>query len=115
MSYIPRLKKDYKENASKAIMRVYEEPNSEVEIKDDSTPLTKADLAANKILTEGLKKLFPEIPIVSEENRCSLNIPKTNKVFFSGLALNDAVVNRAAISNMVELDVWVENSFLHLK
>ncbi|RZP22133.1 MAG: NAD kinase [Burkholderiaceae bacterium] len=38
---------------------------------------------------------------------------KTNKVFFSGLALNDAVVNRAAISNMVELDVWVENSFLH--
>ena len=38
---------------------------------------------------------------------------KTNKVFFSGLALNDAVLNRAAISNMVELDVWVENSFLH--
>ena len=38
---------------------------------------------------------------------------KTSKVFFSGLALNDAVVNRAAISNMVELDVWVENSFLH--
>ena len=38
---------------------------------------------------------------------------KKDKVFFSGLALNDAVVNRAAISNMVELDVWVENSFLH--
>ena len=41
------------------------------------------------------------------------SVTKTNKVFFSGLALNDAVVNRAAISNMVELDVWVGNSFLH--
>ena len=38
---------------------------------------------------------------------------KKSKVFFSGSALNDAVVNRAAISNMVELDVWVGNSFLH--
>ena len=38
---------------------------------------------------------------------------KKDKIFFSGVALNDAVVNRAAISNMVELDVWVENSFLH--
>ena len=41
------------------------------------------------------------------------SVDKKDKVFFSGLALNDAVVNRAAISNMVELDVWVENSFLH--
>ncbi|MDA9688999.1 NAD(+)/NADH kinase [Betaproteobacteria bacterium] len=41
------------------------------------------------------------------------SVTEKDKVFFSGLALNDAVVNRAAISNMVELDVWVENSFLH--
>ena len=69
-------------NANKAIMKVYEEPNSEVDIKDDKTPVTKADLAANKILIDGLKKLFPEIPTLSEENKCSFNIPKTNKVFW---------------------------------
>ena len=73
---------DLMKKANKAIMEVYENPYSEVEIKDDDTPVTKADLAANKVLTDGLKKLFPEIPIVSEEDKSSLNIPKTNKVFW---------------------------------
>ena len=73
---------DLMEKANKAIMEVYENPYSEVDIKDDDTPVTKADLAANKVLTDGLKKLFPEIPIVSEEDKSSLNIPKTNKVFW---------------------------------
>ena len=69
-------------NANKAIMKVYEEQNTEIDIKDDNTPVTKADLAANRILTDGLKKLFPEIPVVSEEDKSSLIIPKTNKVFW---------------------------------
>ena len=73
---------DLMRKANKAIMEVYENPYSEVDIKDDDTPVTKADLAANKVLTDGLKKLFPEIPIVSEEDKSSLNIPKTNKVFW---------------------------------
>ena len=73
---------DLMTKANKAIMKVYEEQNSEVDIKEDNTPVTKADLAANRILTDGLKKLFPEIPIVSEEDKSSLNIPKTNKVFW---------------------------------
>ena len=73
---------DLMAKASKAIMEVYEKPNSEVNIKDDNTPVTKADLAANTILTYGLKNLFPEIPIVSEEDKLSLNVPKTNKVFW---------------------------------
>ena len=73
---------DLMEKASKAIMEVYEKPYSEVSIKDDDTPVTKADLAANRILQDGLKNLFPEIPIVSEEDEFSLNIPKANKVFW---------------------------------
>ena len=73
---------DLMEKASKAIMQIYEQPYSEVSIKYDDTPVTKADLAANKILHDGLKNLFPEIPIVSEEDKFSLNIPKTNKVFW---------------------------------
>ena len=68
--------------ANKAIMEVYEKPDSDIEIKDDDTPVTKVDLAATKSLTDGLKKLFAEIPIVSEEDKYSLNVPKTNKVFW---------------------------------
>ncbi len=68
-------------DANEAIMRVYEVQNNEVEIKNDNTPVTKADLAANRILTDGLKKLFPEIPTVSEEDRFSINIPKKIKFF----------------------------------
>ena len=68
--------------ANRAIMEVYEKPNTNVDIKDDKTPVTKADLAANRILTDSLKELFPLIPIVSEEDKSSLKIPKTNKVFW---------------------------------
>ena len=73
---------DLMAEANKVIIDVYEKPHSKIKIKDDNTPVTKADLAANRILTNGLKKLFPEIPIVSEEDKSSLNIPKTNKVFW---------------------------------
>ncbi len=73
---------DLMDKASKAIVEVYEKPYSEVNIKEDNSPVTKADLEANKILTDGLKKLDPKIPIVSEEDKFSLNIPKTNKVFW---------------------------------
>ncbi len=68
--------------SSKAIMDIYRESSSEVVLKKDNTPVTKADLAANNILTSGLKKLFPEIPIVSEEDEDSLSIPSTNNVFW---------------------------------
>ena len=73
---------DLMTKANKVIMEVYEKPNSDPEIKEDNTPVTQADLAANRILTDGLKNLFPKIPIVSEEDKNSLNVPKTNKVFW---------------------------------
>ncbi len=73
---------DLMEKASKAIMEVYDNPNSEVNIKEDNSPVTQADLAANRILNDGLINLFPEIPIVSEEESSSIDIPKTNKVFW---------------------------------
>ena len=36
-------------------------------IKDDNTPVTNGDLEVNKIITNKLKEIAPEIPIVSEE------------------------------------------------
>lgn len=35
--------------------------------KGDASPVTAADLAAHRIITEGLRQLTPEIPVLSEE------------------------------------------------
>lgn len=50
--------------AGKAILQ--HEPEK-LQTKSDHSPLTAADLAANQIIVEGLKKLFPDIPLISEE------------------------------------------------
>ncbi len=46
-------------------------------IKDDNTPVTNGDLEVNRIITNKLKEITPEIPIVSEEvsdNKNSSNL-----------------------------------------
>ena len=42
--------------------------NVAVSAKADDSPVTAADLAAHKIIAEGLKALAPEIPVLSEED-----------------------------------------------
>lgn len=54
--------------AGSAILEIYNSTNKGVEHKQDSSPLTKADLASNTIICNALKTLSPEIPIISEEN-----------------------------------------------
>jgi len=56
-------------SASKAILRIYNSDNFNVKIKSDNSPLTEADKASHKIISEGLLKLFPQIPILSEEGK----------------------------------------------
>lgn len=53
--------------AGKAIMAVYEGEIS-VTRKNDDSPLTQADLAAHTIIDEGLSRLTPDIPVISEES-----------------------------------------------
>ncbi|HKI73213.1 MAG TPA: 3'(2'),5'-bisphosphate nucleotidase CysQ [Pseudomonadales bacterium] len=55
--------------AGDAILEVYERVDHEVETKQDDSPLTAADLAAHKIILEGLKALAPDVPVLSEESR----------------------------------------------
>ena len=54
-------------DACQATMEIYESEFS-VEHKKDESPLTKADLASHEIIVEGLGRLFPDIPILSEES-----------------------------------------------
>lgn len=54
--------------AGEAIMEIYKQ-DFEVKYKDDNSPLTIADEKANQIICEKLKELYPNIPIMSEENK----------------------------------------------
>lgn len=53
--------------AGLAVMEVYQ-TDFAVQTKEDASPLTEADLAANRIINESLKALTPSIPILSEES-----------------------------------------------
>ena len=52
--------------AGKVIMEVYDAGFS-IEEKSDQTPVTEADVAANKIIEASLKELTPHLPILTEE------------------------------------------------
>jgi len=58
--------------AGEEILKYYNE-DIEVTYKDDSSPLTKADLASNKIIINALQKLDSTIPILSEESLVEWN------------------------------------------
>lgn len=55
------------EQAGLAIMAIYRQNDIGEQVKQDHTPVTKADIAANDVLMAGLEKMSPDIPIMSEE------------------------------------------------
>jgi 3'(2'), 5'-bisphosphate nucleotidase len=54
-------------SAGAAIMKVYDGAFT-VERKDDNSPLTLADLESQRVILEGLQRLTPDIPVLSEES-----------------------------------------------
>ncbi len=54
-------------DAAAAILRIYESEFA-VQHKDDDSPLTAADLAAHRCIMDGLARLTPDIPVLSEES-----------------------------------------------
>lgn len=67
--------------AGQAIMAIYE-TNFEVQHKEDKSPLTEADLAANAIIKEELAKLTPDIPVLSEESLVDWDVRKQWKTLW---------------------------------
>jgi len=53
--------------AGTAIMAVYDAGDLAVEAKDDASPVTAADRAADAIISAGLRHAFPDLPLVTEE------------------------------------------------
>ncbi len=58
--------RDIAQSAARRILEVYES-DFVTELKDDRSPLTAADLASHATICEGLQRLTPELPILSEE------------------------------------------------
>ena len=54
------------DEASERVLHIYQS-DFKVHFKEDETPITAADLAANEIIAQGLRRISRDIPIVSEE------------------------------------------------
>ncbi len=48
-------------------MEVYESADFDISYKEGNSPLTRADTDANDIIINGLKRLTPQVPVLSEE------------------------------------------------
>ncbi len=55
------------ERAGSAIMQIYDGAFA-VQRKEDNSPLTLADLESQRVIIEGLRRITPRIPILSEES-----------------------------------------------
>ena len=67
-------------DAGSRILEIYNS-NPKKEIKKDGSPVTLADKAAEIILLTKIKKLRPNIPIVSEENPDSHSLKPPREFF----------------------------------
>ena len=52
--------------AAAAILAI-DRSSARLDDKDDGSPLTKADLAADQVIARGLQRLAPDVPVISEE------------------------------------------------
>lgn len=53
--------------AGEAIMEIYRGSDIAVRAKEDMSPVTEADEAADALISAGLREAFPDIPLVTEE------------------------------------------------
>jgi len=58
-------------DAGDAIMEIYNR-DFKIDYKEDKSPLTEADTKSNEIICEALLKAYPEVPILSEENKAEV-------------------------------------------
>ena len=60
--------KELAKHAGDVILEVYREHDPSVSLKDDRSPVTEADKRADKVILEGLQRISPDIPTLTEES-----------------------------------------------
>lgn len=78
---------DIADAASARVLEIYQTDFS-VDQKEDQSPITAADLASHDVIVSGLKKLTPDIPILSEE---SANAPWSERQNWNRFWLVDPI------------------------
>nr|WP_237684044.1 3'(2'),5'-bisphosphate nucleotidase CysQ [Pseudaminobacter soli] len=68
--------------ASHEVMAVYADPSPSFSLKSDATPVTEADTRAEAAILSMLRKWFPDIPVVAEEEVASGKSPAAVDRFF---------------------------------
>ncbi|MFT5869331.1 MAG: 3'(2'), 5'-bisphosphate nucleotidase [Paracoccaceae bacterium] len=58
-------------SAGNRIMEIYDADDFDVRLKSDDSPVTAADVAADVLISDGLRKAFPEVMLVTEEQAAS--------------------------------------------
>jgi 3'(2'), 5'-bisphosphate nucleotidase len=53
-----------------------------IECKEDRSPVTEADRAAEAILLEALRQYAPEVPVIAEEEVAAGRVPEVGREFF---------------------------------
>lgn len=61
--------------ACEEILDVYHSGDLRVVSKEDSSPVTSADLLSHRVIKEGLESIYTGIPVLSEEERYPSTIP----------------------------------------
>ena len=86
------------DTASTKVMEIYQ-TDFQVQTKDDNSPITEADLASHRVITDGLKKLTPDIPILSEE---SANAPWEERKNWTRFWLVDPIDGTKEFTNRTD-------------
>jgi 3'(2'), 5'-bisphosphate nucleotidase len=70
--------------AGKLIMEHYNHSETKINFKKDKSPVTDADIESSELIIKELKKITPDVPVVSEEQRYekNLGIMLDNKMFW---------------------------------
>jgi len=67
--------------AGREIMAVYHRGDVAADTKADDSPVTEADLAADRVIGQGLARSFPRIPVVTEEAADSHKLTGSDRFF----------------------------------
>ena len=68
------------EEAGKVSIDLYKK-GLKIEIKEDKSPVSNGDLRVNELITNKIKDITPNLPIVSEET-VDLNVRNTANIFW---------------------------------
>lgn len=71
LDHLMRLSRRLALEAGDCILQVYRRPAFDVRTKEDASPVTEADEAADAVISAGLRAAFPDVPLITEEQAAS--------------------------------------------